>query len=184
MCGCSESYSVETNQEFRLIENDCNDIVPFVQEIEEIAKSKNRQLKLNVIKLYYDSDFNLEIDFTFSAEQDKNIGHNFIITYDASKKGVTKSEYVFGTKKVASVSSVELNYKRWNVSFEEGIEQIKNQLKQHSISDFDRINVFCYEKVWSYDVWLNDGFNKKEDCITLKIKTGGGSQRTGDGSLS
>ena len=46
LCGCSESYSVETNQEFRLIENDCNDIVPFVQEIEEIVPQKAEAAKV------------------------------------------------------------------------------------------------------------------------------------------
>jgi len=170
MSGCT-GYQSEKIDDFYLIGSTIDQAEQFFDEIQQYANTFHESLTLNVVRLLYDSDYQIKVNCTFTAEMSKakNTGRNLSVLYDQGQGGIVESEYTVGTKKVASVYEEIIRPSNWNITVSEGTQFIKEQMSMRSISEFDRIVCWCYNNSWSYDIWLTPS-SEQPLVITLLLR--------------
>ncbi len=151
--GCN-AYTSEKNNTFYTIDSTTEQTELFFNEIQQYANTFNQGLNLNVVKLVYDSSYHLTVDCLYTAEVSENTACNLDIRYEVKQGGIVESEFTVGKKKAVPVYDETIDPSNWSVTIPQGELFLKEQLSTRGICEFDRIVCWCYNKLWSYDIWL------------------------------
>lgn len=148
----------ESSESVEIEYNILTDFTRFKSSVDTYAKSYNDNLELSNMRLYYDENMQVTAEIEYSYCINEYAACGLSMFYDGETKSVNQTYYAFGAPKaVNAITGISLPYdnyntENWNVSFEDGLNLVKECLKKSGRDKrtITSIEVYCFADSWSY----------------------------------
>lgn len=152
----------ESNENYK-IEYDINKkFTVFINSVNDFAQNFNDNLKLSEIRLNYDSEDVLNLEFVYYHNVSDNKAYGLVLSYNESKGEIIYSKYGKGhPKALAAEMNLSPPYddfdtSKWSLSFNEAKNIILDKVSPKNSCKIKSIECTCQSYFWLYRVTFFD----------------------------
>lgn len=162
--GCEDfGNKIKESKENYKIEYDINkEFTEFIKSVSNYAQNFNENLELSEIKLNYDSEDVLNLEFVYYHDVSDNRAYGLVLSYNESKGAIINSIYGKGHPKALATEMNlsppydDLDIGKWSLSFNEAKNIILDKVSTKNSYKIKSIECTCQSDFWLYRVAFFD----------------------------